>query len=68
MVNADLNEGGDINITQSCQKKDRHYLKVNQLNKGTVYFKIFLQNMRGLRRKSKNYQVIFIQTSLMFCA
>jgi len=50
------------------KKKDRHYLKVNELNKGTVYFKIFHQNMRGLRRKSKNYQVIFIQTSLMFCA
>jgi len=69
MVNADLNEGCDISITQPFQeKKDRHYLKVNQQNKGTVYFKIFHQTIRGLKRKSKIYQVIFIQTTLTFCA
>ena len=54
MVNADLNVVVDINITQSHpEKKDRHYHKVNHLNKGTVHFKIFHQNMKRLREKPK---------------
>ena len=35
------------------QKTDRHYHKVNQLNKGTVHCKIFHQNIRRLRKKTK---------------
>jgi len=47
IVNADLNVGGDTNIKQSRPKKrDRHCHKVNHLNRGTVYFKIFHQNLR----------------------
>jgi hypothetical protein len=34
-------------------KKDGHSHKVNQLNKGTVYFKIFHQNIRGLGKKAE---------------
>ena len=54
LVNADLNVVVDINIRQLCtEKKTRHFHQVNQLNKGTVYFKIFHQNTGRLRKKTK---------------
>ena len=34
------------------KKKDGNYHKVNQINKGTVYIKIFHQNIRGFGRKA----------------
>jgi NAD-dependent SIR2 family protein deacetylase len=36
----------------SHAKKDGNYHKVNQINKGIVYFKIFHQNIRGLGKKA----------------
>ena len=51
MVNTDLNLGNDANIKQVPQTKDRDYHKVNLTNKGTAYFKIFRQNIRGLGKK-----------------
>jgi hypothetical protein len=50
MVNTGLNVEDDANIKQSHQEKDANYYKVNQINKGTVYFKTFHQNIRGLRK------------------
>jgi exonuclease III len=49
--------GDDANIKHSCAKqknnnKNRNCYKVNQPNKGTVYFKIFHQNIRGLGKKA----------------
>ena len=52
MVNDDLNVGNDANTKQLCQKRDGNHHKVNQPNKGTIYFKIFYQNMRGLEKKT----------------
>ena len=52
-VNADLNVGDDANRKQSWQIKDGNYYKVNQLKKGTVYFKIIHQNVRGLGKKAE---------------
>ena len=52
-VNADLNVGDDANNKQSRPIKDGNYYKVNQRKKGTVYFKIFHQNIRGLGKKAE---------------
>jgi len=41
----------DANIKQSRQK-DTNYYKVNQINKGSVYFKTYHQNIRGLGEKA----------------
>ena len=35
------------------KKRAGHCHKVNQLNRGTIYFKIFHQNIRGLGKKAK---------------
>jgi hypothetical protein len=51
MVNAGLNVGDDAKI-KVTSKKDTNYYKVNQINKGTVYFKTFHQNVRGLGKKA----------------
>jgi hypothetical protein len=56
MVNTGPDLGNDANIKQVCQTKDRNYHKVNLTNKGTAYFKIFHQNIRGLGKKNpENY-------------
>ena len=52
MVNTGLNLGNDANIKQVCHTEDRNYHKVNLTNKGTVYFKVFHQNIRGLGKKT----------------
>jgi hypothetical protein len=52
MVNADLDVRDDAKIKHS-RKKRTNYHKVNQPNKGTVYFKIFHQNIRGLGKKAR---------------
>jgi hypothetical protein len=53
MANTDFNVGGGTNMKQLRQKQtDGRYHKVNQLNKGTVYFKIFCQNTGGLGKKA----------------
>jgi hypothetical protein len=51
MVDSRLNLGNDANIKQVRQTKDRNHHKVNLTNKGTAYFKIFHQNIRGLGNK-----------------
>jgi hypothetical protein len=52
MVNTGLNLGNDANIKHVRQTKDRNCHKVNLTNKGTVYFKIFHKNIRGLGKKT----------------
>jgi len=44
-----LIKGFFVTVTHS---NNRNYHKVNQINKGTVYFKIFHQNIRGLGKKA----------------
>jgi len=53
MVNAGLNVGDDANIEQSGKKKNANYYKVNQINKCTVNFKTFHQNIRGVGEKAR---------------
>ena len=52
MVNIGLNLGNDANIKQVRHTEDRNYHNVNLTNKGTVYFKVFYQNIRGLGKKT----------------
>jgi len=56
MVNTGLNLGKDASIKEVHQTKDRNYHKVNLTNKGTAYFKIFHQSIKGLGKKNlENY-------------
>ena len=45
--------GDDANSKQSRPIKDGNYYKAKQRKKGTVYFKIFYQNIRGLGKKAE---------------
>ena len=53
MVNADLQVGDGANNKQARPVKDGNYCKVNRRKKGTVYFKIFHQNIRGLGKTAE---------------
>ena len=56
MVNTGLNLGKDASIKEVHQTKDRNYHKVKLTNKGTAYFKIFHQSIKGLGKKNlENY-------------
>jgi hypothetical protein len=52
MVHADHNVGVEASIKNLRRREDRNYFNLNQPNKGTVYFKIFHQNIRGLAMKT----------------
>jgi len=41
-----------LTLNSYAKKKDANYYKVNQINKGTVYFKTFHQNIRGTGKKA----------------
>jgi hypothetical protein len=53
MVSAGLCVEDDGNIKQSRQKKKTEIIRVNQINKRTVCFKIFHQNIRVLGKKAR---------------
>ena len=56
-------------VLEFCIFMDITYnLKVNQINKCTIYFKIYHQSRRGLRKKACELLSICILPSLMFYA
>ena len=68
MVNADLHVGDGANNKQSQPIKDGNYYKVNERKKGTPYYKIFHQNIRGLGKKAEELLSHLHQTSPIFYA